>query len=220
MNYLKKLKEWLIEEGVDFKDNIHPLYHVTSSLRNILKEDILKISSFVSRGPIGICLTRSKLYGLDGNLGNIYNYRIILDRDLLLKDGYRSYPLDEWALKKNPKNRTEWVEKDSIKRKNFSKSNFDKITNGPRYTPNGEGILKNKDQTSTLEVEFEERILKDIKNLHKYIYGINILSLEKDEYKKDIMEYIQKYPYIKIYTGKFFLKEVSKDDYYHLKNLE
>ena len=214
MNYLKNLKEWLRQEGVDFKDNRHPLYHATFSLGKILKEDILKISPKVSRGPIGVCLTRSKLYGLDGNLGSSIYYRLILDRDKLLIDGYRSYPLDEWALKKNPKNRTEWVEKDSISRKNFSKSNFDKITNGPRYTPHGNGIIKNKDINATLEVEFEERILKDIKNLHKYIYGINILSLENDNYKKEIMEYIKKYPYIKIYTGKFFLKEIPHDEYF------
>lgn len=102
MFYLKKLKEWLIKEGVDYKGNIHPLYHSTStsSIEEILKDDTLSVSTHVARGPLGICLTRSKLYQLDGNLGGIYNYRLILDRDLLLKDGYKSYPLDEWALKK------------------------------------------------------------------------------------------------------------------------
>ncbi len=214
---IKSFVEWL-NEGVDFKDNFTPLYHITRfyGLEKILETDLLKHGN-PARGPKGICLTRSKFFEHAG-----VECRLILNYEKLKLDGYRSYPLDEWALS-SPKgdpngnriystNRKEWVNKDSIGRFHMGKSNFSNISKRP-ISHNIKGL--SKDKNNGLEVEYEERILKDIKNLGKYIHGINLVGKPikyQSTVYKTIKEYLQIYPHIKIYTGQFFLKEVNIED--------
>jgi len=215
---IRSFVEW-INEGVDFKENFTPLYHITSfsSLEVILKTDLLKASN-VSRGPRGICLTRSKFFEHGG-----FSCRLILNYEKLKLDGYRTYPLDEWALSPPkfdngnriyPTNRKDWMNKDLKNKKHFGKSNFSKLIGGQRPISHNIKGLPN-DKESGLEVEYEERILKDIKNLGKYIYGINFVEFinrNKDYYYDAVKEYLQKYPHIKIFKGQFFLKEVTLED--------
>lgn len=201
-------------EGIDFEGNFTPLYHSTRSILAILNSDSLKVSMRgPARGPKGICLTRSKFFddlGIHSSIGYGDYPRIILIREKLLKDGYRSYPLCELFLSKDAKkNRSSWVNKKSLSTPNISKSNFDIIGNRPKrgVHHNIKGIPNKKD--CLLEVEYEERILKDVKNLGKYTYAINLMS-EDDiiRYKVEISNYLKKYPDIKILIGRYNFKEI------------
>lgn len=206
-------KFWqFINEGVDFKDNFTPIYHLTNILEAILKTDTLKASS-KGRGPFGISLTRSKFFWNDQEEGSYY-CRLILNYELLKQDGYKFYPIDEWALIGGikqplpPGTKKPWWA-NHIKGRQFGKSNFSHFQSGKRGTIHG---IETLPKDIHLSYEYEERILKDIKNLGKYIYGINILSFAK-KYTDVILEYLQKYPHIKLYTGTRFLKEVSLDEF-------
>lgn len=219
-----------INEGVDFKDNFTPLYHFTSFLDWIMETDTLRASNKV-RGPFGISFTRSKFFWNDQKEGS-YSSRLILNYDLLKQDGYKSYPIDEWALKGDLKGknlssylqylkgvfsnkskntlppgtkRPWWAE--HIKGRQFGKSNFSHFKSGKRGTAHG---IESLPKDIFFEYEFEERILKDIKPLGKYIYGINILN---NLNTKILQEYLKKYPHIKLYTGTRFLKEISLDEF-------
>lgn len=207
-----------INEGVDFKDNFTPLYHLTYSLDKIIETDLLKASNKV-RGPYGISLTRSKFFWNDQGEGG-YDFRLILNYDLLKRDGYRSYPIDEWALigdlKKplQPGTKRPWWSK-YVKTHQLGKSNFSEFKSGKRGTLHNIESLPKKVK---LEYEYEERILKDIKNLGKYIYGINIINFDpirSSEWRSRyfrIEEYLEKYPHIKLYKGTRFLEEISLDE--------
>jgi len=48
-----------------------------------------------------------------------------------------------------------------------------------------------------MEVEFEERIFKDIKDLGKYILYLDI-TYQKDMYNPIVIQYLKKYPHIKL----------------------
>lgn len=216
-----------IFEGIDFEGNFTPLYHITYRLSEILKADSL-IPGNPIRGPKGICFTRSKYFSHGG-----LSIRLILNRELLLRDGYRIYPLDEWALSR-PKDiktgkeatwpykgsehvtkRSEWVNKSAIKSHQMGKSNFNALKSGKRPISHNIKGLPNK--SSGLEVEYEERILTPVKNLGKYIYAINFVTPDfytKSNYPIDklrdtIMSYIEKYPHIKILTGLHRFEEIK-----------
>lgn len=208
---IKSFKEF-INEGVDFKDHFTPLYHFTSFLDWIMETDTLKASK-KGRGPFGISLTRSKFFWNDSKEGS-YSSRLILNYELLKQDGYKSYPIDEWALKGDLNNslppgtkKPWWAE--HIKGRQFGKSNFSHFKSGKRGTAHG---IESLPKDIFFEWEFEERILKDIKPLGKYIYGINILNTSNLN-TKILQEYLKKYPHIKLYTGTRFLKEVSLDEF-------
>ena len=137
-------------EGIDFEGNFTPLYHITGYIMEIIKDDILKHGRQL-RGPNGICITRSKYFSHSG-VGHGAAPRIILNREDLLQDGYKIYPLDEWALKKRPENvprlgsssynidkksihpytRDKWVDKEVIKKHHMGKSQFPALKSGKR----------------------------------------------------------------------------------------
>ena len=214
-------------EELYFEGNFTPLYHITRSLRDIIKDDMLKIGR-PARGPRGICLTRSKYFSHSG-AGHGASPRIILNREALLRDGYRIYPLDEWSLTRPesatgkgtlnrvyPQTRDKWVNKDVIKRFHMGKSQFPALKSGKRpISHNIEGLPN--DKHSGLEVEYEERILTDVKNLGKYIYAFNFENEEQytqhrwsgePSYKELIDLYKAKYPHIKVLLGLTHFKEV------------
>jgi len=185
-----------IKKFIDFVNESYlrggrqPVFHFTSKygLRGILGEDILKTSK-ASRGTHGkeksISLTRSIDYS-DSRL----DFCIELDSDLLLKDGYKLYPVDEWAWKEGKPNIS------AIKNHNFIKSNFPAIKSGKRGTKHGLDLPKNP----ILETEFEERIYKDVKNIGKYIINIYV-GKGFDDFQETFSKYLQKYPHIEIYDG-------------------
>lgn len=206
------------EFGIDFEGNFTPLYHITGSLNKILDDDMLKFGQ-PSRGPRGLCFTRSKYYSHGGMTPTP---RLILNRELLVMDGYRSYPIDEWILKSKPGGiesdtwvtERPWSDKSLIQRLkgkvHFGKSQFPNLQSGKR--PIHHNIKKlPKDVRSGLEVEYEERILKEITNLGKYIYAINFKDEKQYEiYKIWVDKYLLKYPHIKILLGLHRFKEVTK----------
>ena len=204
---------YLFLEGIDFEGNFTPLYHITYRLDKILETDSL-VPGNPSRGPKGICLTRSKYFEHNG-----IQIRLILNRELLLRDGYQIYPLDEWALsspeigtdnkRKHVTNRKDWVNRNSIKR-HFGKSNFPSLLSGQRPISHGPSKFISSNKSRGLEVEYEERILKIVKNLGRYIYAINFVDSEVYNLsKKVVVDYLKKYPNIKILIGKFRFKELN-----------
>lgn len=222
MMFIYNFNDWnSLLEGVDFKDNFTPLYHLTPRLVEILQGDTLKISGKQSRGPAGICVTRSKFFEHDDNLDTSFiSCRIILNYELLKRHGYKTYPVDEWSLNKNPKSREEWLNKSLNKKKHLGKSYFPAIKKGIRKISHNIPSLPDKYSPDIgLEVEFEERILKEIKNLGRFIYGINFINMnaikkfiDYSTNKNLLVNYLEKYPHIKIYIGKFFLKEIKIED--------
>jgi hypothetical protein len=220
--------DWLAE-GVDFKENFTPLYHITSFLDTIIESDMLKVGR-PSRGPRGVCVTRSKFF--EDPYGD---WRIILNAEELRKHGYRSYPLDEWALSEptvNPPDdkttqdwhplppkpdkkwvtrRQDWPNRSAIRYNQMGKSNFGAIHLRP--ISHRISTLSHVDKSKGLEVEYEERIIKDIVRVGRFIHGINQIS-HGDEWKWSKLQglltmYLTKYPHIKFYTGRSFLKEVD-----------
>jgi len=191
-----------------FGVNFTPLYHNTHALLNIIKDDMLKIG-IPARGPKGICVSRSKYFNND----NIYKQtdpKIILNREKLIEHGYHPHPIDEYILQK-PQNLLQpnaeyikqkpWANKDLIKRFkgniHMGKSQFPHTVSGKRPIVHNIKSLPNNNKG--LSVEYEERILKDIKNVGKYIYAFNFPNEpEYLKYKDVIDEYKIKYPNIKI----------------------
>jgi hypothetical protein len=211
--------DWL-GEGLDFKENFTPLYHITTSrnLEKILKSDMLKIGR-PAKGPRGICVTRSKFF--EESPGDC---RIILNAEELRRHGYRSYPVDEWALIDKDRidrstTRKDWADKDAIRTKHGGKSNFSKMASRPisHNIPSLSHVRKGQG----LEVEYEERILKQITRLGRLVYGINLMGLgmtlddgifEFSSMRPTIENYLEKYPHIKLYKGRFYPKEVDIDE--------
>ena len=215
MIFLKDFDSYNLSEGIDFEGNFTPLYHITSNIISVLKSDsliprnILIPKSVLLRGPSGICFTRSKFFEHFG-----IDVRIILNRELL-KTRYKIYPLDEWSLKRqdiqNSIKSDDWVNRKVIKSNHFGKSNFLHTLDGKRpISHNIKGLPDKYDRLAGLEVEYEERVLTKIKDLHKYIYAINFIT-EKNyiAYKKNIEFYLEKYPNIKILIGKYKFYEVK-----------
>ena len=215
-------QDFLLEE-VSLGSDFTPLYHITYALPEILKTDELKIGR-PGRGPRGCSVSRSKYFthGTSSKMSHGGFPRLILNRELLVKDGYRSHPIDEWALKKpeggfmskDPKwvTKKPWADPDIIKkfkdRTHFGKSQFPNLVSGNRpISHNITGLTT--DKTRGLEVEYEERILKNVKNLGKYIHAINLFDENQVErYSEEIKKYLKKYPKIKVLLGNDF-KEAS-----------
>lgn len=176
---IKKFNEFINEAYL--KGGRQPLYHYTSdyNITKILSDDLLKISSVARpRGTKAICLTRNPYYTLDGNVKN--SPRIVLDYDKLIRDGYRSYPVDEIGIAAISSN----------KDRNLIKSNFKEVKSGTRGTKHGLDLPK----TPQLETEFEERIYKDIKNIGNYIISIEFSKSPNSI--NEIRSYLNKYPHI------------------------
>jgi hypothetical protein len=122
------------------------------------------------------------------------------------RDGYKFYPIDEWSLKKNPTNRIDWFNRGEVKIKNLGKAILPEIKSGKRFLRHNIDSLP---KSGMLEFEYEERILKEVTNLGKYIHAINFWdNLEFERYflyrtseKELFYEYINKYKDIKILLG-------------------
>lgn len=187
---IKKYIEFIEESYLS--GHLQPLYHFTDNLHIILKEDILKRSKPTrasKKSPISISLTRNMDY-----IEADYGYFLELDANLLLIDGYKSYPVDEWALDPDDIQDDEVSGVKRLKKLHLGKSNFNSIKNSYRGTKHNLNLpeVEEVDQ----EIEFEERIFKDIKNLGKYIISINIRININEDILKD---YLQKYPHIIVY---------------------
>jgi hypothetical protein len=195
----------IIKKFLDFvneaylKGGRQPIYHFTYRLYEIIKSDELRASK-PARASHGydksISLTRNIYYT------GSYNICIELNYDELLKHGYRSYPIDEWAWEKGKINT--WA----IKNRNFGKANFPAVKAGKRGTKHNLDLPKEP----ALETEFEERIYKNIENLGKFILKIFINSkIGKPEYAT-LKDYLEKYPHIEIF-------QIGKDIRFDVKNI-
>lgn len=182
---IKKFNEFISEELAYLAGHRQPLYHFTQNLKGILQSDMLKLGN-PARGSHGktkaIAVTRNPDFAEHGST------YIELDYSKLYNDGYKAFPIDEWAWNRNgtpnPLN----------KEKNFGKANFPSVLKGYRGTKHGTNIPH---KLGMLETEFEERFYTDIKDLGKYIISINY---EKGRGDSNLKEYLEKYPHIKVYN--------------------
>ena len=154
---------------------------------------MLKISK-PSAGKDAICFTRSSYFEEHSK-----EVRLVLDSDLLKRGGYRIYPYDELAQASSSGNDL----------KGYTKVN-------PHYPGRKTIHNLNIDQDfkgfyGGLEWEYEERCLKDIKNLGKYIIAIDITKSALDSKYKEIKKYLDKYPHIELF-------ELNMDKLYDRRN--
>jgi len=117
---IKKFNEFISEELAYLTGHRQPLYHFTHRLNSILNDDMLKLGN-PARGSHGktkaICVTRNPDFSEHGST------YIELDYSKMLNDGYKAYPVDEWAwLRDGTPNR------DAIKQNNFNKSQFPEVS--------------------------------------------------------------------------------------------
>jgi len=182
----------IIKRFLDFvnesylKGGRQPLYHYSRrpGIIGIINDDVLKMGSVARpRGSKAICLTRSPYFTHDGVAKA--SPRIVLNHDKLKNDGYNSLPVDEIGIAGNKSKHSG----------NFTKSKFDNIKSGKRPVPNGLDLPK--PGWMGLEVEFEERIYSDIKDIGKYIISFEFAK-ESDIPKGDLINYLEKYPHIVI----------------------
>ena len=141
----------------------HLLYHTMHTrdhFKMVFETDTMK-PGLVARGPKGICFSRSINWT---NQGANY-YRIVLDSDLLRRDGYKIIPLQELAYKSRS---TELIKS----KQNVWKGNIELYKKGRIHPHNINGLRKD----AVMETEFEERILEPITNVGKYILYIDIGS--------------------------------------------
>jgi hypothetical protein len=120
-----------------------------------------------------------------------------LDYDKLKNDGYRSHPFDEvGTVTKTDKNM------------NLIKSHFPSVKKGKRNIQHGLDLPK---IGGGLEVEFEERIYRDVNNIGKYIISIEF-SDESTVFKlSGLDKYLEKYPHIRIKLFDKKYKSQTKD---------
>lgn len=184
-----KFKEFVNESYLE--GSRAPIYHYTSlyNLNGILDSDLLKMGRMVrepKNNRMAIALTRNPYFTHDGYVRE--SPRIVLDLDKLKNDGIISYPVDEIGIaqKQSDGNHTD----------NFSKSGFSNIKSGKRGTAHNLDLPKDY----IMEIEFEERIYQNIKNLGKYIISIEFASSVElnDETKYELGKYLEKYPHIKV----------------------
>lgn len=170
------------------KGGRQPLYHYTriTHLSKIMETDTLKVSRVSRpRNTTSICLTRSPYFTHDG--GSLTAPRIVLDSDKLRKHGYNSLPVDEIGIAGKGMD------------KNFTKSNFKNIKSGKRPVHSGLDLPSPVGSTNMgLEVEYEERIHKDIKDVGKYIISIEFYNESEIRRLHGLSDYLEKYPHIVI----------------------
>lgn len=164
-----------------------PLYHWCSFGRF---EDNIKGNKLTAktqaRGPVSICFSRNINWSNDGGNQDI---RFVLDQDLLIRNGYKIYPIQELMYAKEADIRKSRRDID----RNVWKGNLDWIKKGQRGHPHNIETLPKK---IIMETEFEERILTDVNNLGKYLLFIDIP--DRKYLVKDLINYLIKYPNIKI----------------------
>jgi len=181
MKYIKTFESYL-------KSGRYLLYHTIYPSRHakmVMDDDEFKIGT-VSRGPKGICMSRS--INWTNQLSN--SFRFVLDSDLLVRGGYKPYPLQELIYKGLGSTEVR------IPKQNVWKGNLDFYKSSKRTTPHGVGNLPDH-KKSIMETEFEERILKNIKNAGKYIVYIDFTTYPTGEMLDSLIKYLEKYPHIK-----------------------
>jgi hypothetical protein len=161
----------------------HLLYHNTWHLLSILREDLLK-SGRNARGPRGVCFSRNINWVQDSYVED----RIVLDSDLMIRLGYRPIPIQELMYSKYK----DEPRKD-IKR-NVWKGNLDWYRAGQRQAPHNIDSLP---KGASMEIEFEERVLKDINEVGRFIVYIDIASKFRLE-NSILLDYLEKYPHIQV----------------------
>lgn len=195
----------IIKKFIDFineaylKGGRQPIYHFTYRLYEIIKSDELRTSE-----PARASHNHEKSISLTRNIyyTGSYNTCIELNYDELIKYGYRSYPIDEWAWVKGKVN--DWA----VKKHNLGKANFPAVKAGKRGTKHNLDLPKEP----MLETEFEERIYKDIKNLGKFILKIFISNKIGESEYATLKNYLEKYPHIEIF-------KIGKDIRFDVKNI-
>jgi len=179
------------------KGGRQPMCHFLSyGIVDILNSDMFKMKNTAVRKSRGRNYSNSWTRNIDfTNDGGNDQFIIEVDADKLRNDGIRFHPVDELSL---PVAR---------KAKHLGKSNFSKIKSGVRWTKHGLDLPMGGLETPSLELEFEERTYKDIKNLGRYIISIMIDrdSLSKfdsisyySNIKDVISNYLKRYPHIRI----------------------
>jgi hypothetical protein len=180
--FIRKFEDFINEAYLE--GGRQPLYHYTflTRLSLIIESDTLKMGNPARpKGSKATCVTRSPYFSHDGvNLET----RIVLDYDKMRKDGYKSHPFDEVGT----------VTKTS-KDLNLIKSHFPSIKKGKR---NVHHVLDLPKIGTGLEVEFEERIYQDIKNIGKYIISIDFSDESNIVRVGGLNKYLEKYPHIKV----------------------
>ncbi len=180
----------------------HLLYHTSYSstrLDSILSGDILKVGKN-ARGPVGVCFSRSINWTNDLN----NDFRFVLDSDLMIRKGYRAYPLQELMYRKDKG----WeVNKDASLYRNVWKGNMNWYKKGQRQAPHNIDSLPKE---RLMEIEFEERVLREIIGLGRFVIYIDIVS--ENHLKSDILkEYLIKYPHIKVRLMNRKLSHITKE---------
>jgi hypothetical protein len=193
----------IIKRFIDFinesylKGGRQPLYHYTFLFRlsSIIESDTLKMGNPARpRGSKAICVTRNPHFSHDGAE---LECRIVLDYDKLKNDGYRSHPFDEVGT----------VTK-TTKSMNLIKSHFPSIKQGKRNIHHGLDLPKIGDG---LEVEFEERIYRNINNIGKYIISIEFSNESALLGLNGLYKYLEEYPHIRIKVFDKKYKSQTKD---------
>jgi len=163
------------------------LYHTLRrdlNLNYVLHNDLMS-SGVIARGPNGVCFSRNINWTND----NSVKYRLVLDSDLLKIHGYKSIPLQEFSYKSRS---TEF----EIPTQNVWKGKLDWYKNSNRSAPHNISSLP-PHKKSIMETEFEERILKEIKNVGRFIIYIDFIEYPKDDILTLVKNYLEKYPHIK-----------------------
>ena len=168
------------------KSGRYLLYHTINTgafVKMIMDNDEIK-PGMVSRGPAGICFSRSANW--TNELSN--SYRFVLDTDLLIRDGYRPVPLQELMYNVRSNGKANVTQ-------NVWKGRLDWYKNSKRTTPHGVDTLPSHDK-SIMETEFEERILENITNVGKYIVYIDFVEPPTGDLLNSLVKYVTKYPHI------------------------
>lgn len=190
MKYLKLYEEFAILES-----NRQDLYHVTYRLMDIIESDLLKMGTpAYDHKDKSISVTRSNMYACDSEH---FDQRLLLDTNLLLRQGYRAYPVDELGIASGKS------------KKNVSKANY--LFRKPQHNLDLPDDFMDKSGNAPFHIEYEERFYSDIKNIGKYIKFIDLYEnkfnyiitsntnkyASQNEYSK-LIDYLEKYPHIKI----------------------
>lgn len=193
MKHINNFDDYISEAYL--KGSKQPLYHVTRNLEAILETDYLKISkpAYGYGDKKSISVTRSNIYSAQDSYDGFSGHRLVLNTDKLLLAGYRSYPVDEIGIAASGggKRKTQ---------KNIQKWNylFRKPVTGKNLN------LPTPENDIELEIEYEERFYKEIKDLGKFLLAIEFRTLETFEYfirrnLNALISYLNKYPHIKFH---------------------
>ena len=190
MIYIKTFESYL-------KGGRSPLYHWIKGLGNLIEKDTLYMGNPAMDKFFRRHKNKDQIKSLSFSRSPNFSYgsvRIVLDTDLLIRDGYIPKPFDEYnhGYKKSTKSLHYKKLKSVI-------HNLDKYEHDP---------IINDDE------EYEERIYKDIKNIGKYILYIDSDSNNINIDGTDLINYIKKYPQIKVRKIDTIKVKKGKEKYY------